>query len=302
MTTFDEIAELEREIRAKKETLDRLYRERPREPIEGYTFESSRGTKLKLVDLFGDHDDLIFVHNMGKDCPYCTMWADGFNGLLPHLIDRAAFVVCSPDDPAVQRRFATLRGWEFAMVSPVDETFTEDMGFYEDGRYRPGVSTFVREGDSVYRIARRRFGPRDDFCAAWNFFDILQDGVDGWTPRFHYDNEPTTTFSPHIALDVTDRDGEVSMLRDILGMEVVEATTDETILANGSQRFYVQQADDPRVYLEFEVSDLKDIHSDLVEAGCEMHETEIPEGDTSYLVTTPFGTSFHLFERLTKTA
>ena len=40
--------------------------------------------------------DLIVIHNMGASCPYCTLWADGFNGIYDHLADRAAFVALQP--------------------------------------------------------------------------------------------------------------------------------------------------------------------------------------------------------------
>ena len=33
------------------------------------------------------HDRLLMIHNMGEACRYCTLWADGFNGFLPHLED-----------------------------------------------------------------------------------------------------------------------------------------------------------------------------------------------------------------------
>ena len=40
---------------------------------------------------------------MGRGCSYCTLWADGFNGLRHHFEDRAAFVVVSPDTPEQQK-------------------------------------------------------------------------------------------------------------------------------------------------------------------------------------------------------
>jgi predicted dithiol-disulfide oxidoreductase (DUF899 family) len=61
---------------------------------------------VQLSDLFGEHEDLIVIHNMGVSCPYCTLWADGFNGLIRHLEDRAAFVMVSPDPPDIQKEFA----------------------------------------------------------------------------------------------------------------------------------------------------------------------------------------------------
>ncbi|HJT09252.1 MAG TPA: DUF899 family protein, partial [Candidatus Nitrosotalea sp.] len=58
------------------------------EQVNDYELLDSENRKVNLSKLFGKKKDLIIVHNMGKTCPYCTMWADGFNGLLPHLEDR----------------------------------------------------------------------------------------------------------------------------------------------------------------------------------------------------------------------
>ncbi len=79
------------------------------ETTPDYEFAGQYGT-VRLSELFGDKSDLFVIHNMGRGCPYCTMWADGFNGVLPHLEDRAAFVVSTPDAPDVQRGFAEARG------------------------------------------------------------------------------------------------------------------------------------------------------------------------------------------------
>ncbi len=84
--------------------------------VAEYTFAIPGGSS-DLADLFGTKNDLIVIHNMGASCPNCTLWADGFNGIYPHLADRAAFVVCSPDPPDAQYRFAAGRGWRFPMIS-----------------------------------------------------------------------------------------------------------------------------------------------------------------------------------------
>ena len=159
---------------------------RPAEEVEDYELKSLDGP-VRLSDLFGDHDELLVVHNMGASCPYCTLWADGFNGFVDHLNDRAAFVVASPDNPEAQRRFAEKRGWEFSMVSAGDSDFTVDMG-YEDrdeGMVRPGVSAFRRtpSGD-IERIATDQFGPGDLYCSMWHLIDLLDGDAYDWSPKF----------------------------------------------------------------------------------------------------------------------
>jgi len=183
-----EIQTLESEILEKKQKLAELRRSLPKQEIEDYELKSRDGRTLKLSEVFGESNQLILVHNMGKDCPYCTLWADGFNGIRDHLRNRAAFIVVSPDSPDVQKEFAEGRGWKFPMLSCEGSSFAMDLDFHEEGKgYYPGVSAFEKGSDGkIYRTAKAYFGPGDDFCGAWHFFDLLSDGANDWQPRFQY--------------------------------------------------------------------------------------------------------------------
>ena len=118
----EQIAELRRKMREVQAAVEP-------EQVADYVFATPSGSR-SLSDLFGDKRDLFVIHNMGTSCAYCTLWADGFNGLYPHIADRAAFVVASPDLPNVQQRFAAGRGWRFPMVSHQGTTLppTWDIG------------------------------------------------------------------------------------------------------------------------------------------------------------------------------
>lgn len=192
LTDIDkEIDSLQNEVELAKQRLAEARQRRPKEPIRDYVFKGIEETEVRLSELFGDKDDLIVVHNMGTGCPHCTMWADGFTGLVPHLQDRAAFVVCSPDKPEVQRKFAANRNWNFRMISAHDNSFIQDMGFWPDSGPHagpwPGVSTFHRDPDGqIYRVAKTYFSPSDDFCAVWPFLDMLEGGSNGWEPKYRY--------------------------------------------------------------------------------------------------------------------
>jgi predicted dithiol-disulfide oxidoreductase (DUF899 family)/AraC-like DNA-binding protein len=186
-----EIDSLYDEVELAKQRLIEARKRRPKERIDDYVFKTTDGADVRLSELFGDKNDLILVHNMGTGCIYCTMWADGFTGLVPHLTDRAAFVVCSPDKPEVQKKFAAKRNWNFRLVSAYDSSFIQDMGFWSDegaipGPW-PGVSTFHRDSQGrIYRVAKSHFSPNDDFCAVWPFLDMLEDGSNGWAPKYTY--------------------------------------------------------------------------------------------------------------------
>ena len=183
-----EIVTLQKEIREKKKKLAELVRTRSREEVEDYRLEGPDGAIITLSGLFGDHDELILIHNMGRKCAYCTLWADGFNGFLQHLENRAGFAVVSPDDPETQRKFAAGRGWKFSIYSGRGSSFTRDMGFQDDdGQYHPGFSTFIKEGGKIYRVAADSFGPFDDYCGIWHLFNLLPRGVNDWHPKFEYE-------------------------------------------------------------------------------------------------------------------
>ncbi|HEY6803366.1 MAG TPA: DUF899 family protein [Pyrinomonadaceae bacterium] len=187
--TDKQIDELDYKLQDMKRELAELRRQRPREEVSDYQLQDLEGRQAPLSSLFGDHKSLILVHNMGRDCSYCTMWADGFTGLLPHLESRAAFVLTSPDKPEEQKEFVRSRGWNFPVYSAAGTTFIDDMGFNDEKEgLMPGVSVFTKESDGkIYRVSRAEFGPGDDFCATWHFFDLLPEGVNGWEPRFSYE-------------------------------------------------------------------------------------------------------------------
>jgi predicted dithiol-disulfide oxidoreductase (DUF899 family) len=178
------IAELQTKMRAIQESIE------PQQ-VDDYEFLTPDGP-VRLSALFGDKDALIMIHNMGARCVYCTLWGDGFNGLVDHLDNRAAFVVSSPDTPDAQKTFAETRGWRFRMVSHQGTSFAEDMGYYDDstadqgGPWHPGVSAFKKEGDRVMRVSDAPLGPGDLFCAAWHLFNLFPEGPDGWEPQYRY--------------------------------------------------------------------------------------------------------------------
>lgn len=107
--------------------------------FRNYTFDTLGG-KTSLSELFGDHDQLLVIHNMGQACRYCTLWADGVNGLLPHLEDALSVVFVSKDPPAVQRRLANSRGWRFRQVSHAGGPYIGEQTVVKDADNMPAQS------------------------------------------------------------------------------------------------------------------------------------------------------------------
>jgi predicted dithiol-disulfide oxidoreductase (DUF899 family) len=176
-----------REIAAIREKMRAIHAEREPEPVNDYPFATPQGT-MRLSELFGRQDDLILIHNMGRSCAYCTLWADGYNGIYDHLANRAAFVISSPDAPHVQHEFAASRGWKFPMVSHQGTTFAEDMGYRgENGGWMPGISIFRRDAGRILRVSDGVVsGPSDDFCVLWHIFDLFPEGKGDWQPKYSY--------------------------------------------------------------------------------------------------------------------
>ena len=184
----DALARIEKQIATLKERRTKLMHKRPRERVKDYVLKRAGAGSVKLSELFGDKQDLLVIHNMGAGCPFCTLWADGFEGYRPHLENRAAFALVSNDDPKTAAKFTKGRGWKCTVLSGKDSAFTKDMGYYSKNHgSNPGVSAFRKDPDGkIYRVAHTFFGPGDDFCAVWPFLDLLQDGPAGWVPQYKY--------------------------------------------------------------------------------------------------------------------
>lgn len=183
-----QIVALEEKIVKEKQSLAALRKKLAPQEVSDYVFKKHDGSQIKLSEMFGSHKDLILVHNMGKGCRYCTLWADGFTGFTKHLENRAAFVVISKDPFDIQRDFYQSREWNFKMYSSHESTFNRDMKFEkENGGQMPGVSAFYKDDSGrIYRMAYTYFGPGDDFCAVWPILDLLKDGPSGWEPKYFY--------------------------------------------------------------------------------------------------------------------
>jgi predicted dithiol-disulfide oxidoreductase (DUF899 family) len=180
------ITEYRRQITAIRQQMRETQLAVQPQQVEDYEFRTTEGS-IRLSQLFGMHEDVIVIHNMGTTCPSCTMWADGFNGIHHHVASRAAFVVSSPDTPEAQRQFAVSRGWTFPMVSHSGTTFAADMGYKSSsGGWLPGICVFQRQGNKIVRVSDAKFSPGDDFCAAWHLFDMLPGGAGDWLPKKQY--------------------------------------------------------------------------------------------------------------------
>ncbi|MEJ2089127.1 MAG: DUF899 family protein [Gammaproteobacteria bacterium] len=189
MSDQAEIAELEMQIMELNGKLQALKRSYVGPEVPGYTFATLSG-EVSLRDLFGDQDKLLVIHNMGQGCRYCTLWADGFNGLLPHLESAMSVVLVSRDDPELQRRFASSRGWRFRLASHGGGDYITEQTVMEGQSNMPGAVVYERDGEVIRRRNAAVFGPGDLYCAMWSLLGLAGLGEAEWTPQFSYWKRP----------------------------------------------------------------------------------------------------------------
>ena len=179
------IRELEKTIMTQKSALAALRRELPPQVVTDYALTAMTGAPTTLGALFQGFPTMLLVHNMGARCSYCTLWADGFNGLTRQLSRRCGFAVSSHDTPEQMRAIATERGWTFPLVSVAGTTLAKDLGFGNTPQEaQPGISSLTRAADGVItRRAYTHLGPGDNYCIQWDLMDLLSDHATEWKPR-----------------------------------------------------------------------------------------------------------------------
>jgi predicted dithiol-disulfide oxidoreductase (DUF899 family) len=187
----EEIAQLETQIFELTQKLNALRKARPPEEIPNYTFTTLNGPNT-LLDLFGDQQRLLVIHNMGQGCRFCTLWADGFNGLLSHLESAMAVVLVSRDDPQLQRRFANSRDWRFRLASHGGGDYIQEQSVVPGAANMPGAVIYERQGEKIYRKNACVFGPGDLYCSMWNLLALAGIGEAEWVPQFRYWQQPET--------------------------------------------------------------------------------------------------------------
>ncbi|WP_108671635.1 DUF899 family protein [Peribacillus acanthi] len=293
-TVLSQIEELEKEILEKKKQLAKLKSSTIKRSVQNYEFVTSNHQQVTLQELFGDKDQLMVIHNMGKGCSYCTMWADGFNGVYEHLRNETGFVLASPDTPDVQGDFAASRKWKFPMISVEDHPFTEDIGFLKGKSHYPGVSTFHKDQDgNITLYAQAPFGPGDDYCVTWHLFDLLPTtGENVQVKRYLHERSPFH-LTNNIAIGVSDYEKALSFYQDVLGFKLEQSFPNETKFSMGGSNFYIENTDVQYTYFEFYVDQIEPAKKMLLENSCIITHVY---SDKSMLVADPFGLKFHLFE------
>lgn len=202
----DELFDAEVALRDQREQVARLRRRLPLDTVvRDETFEQvceGRVEPVRFSELFDRPDGpLILLHFMfGKaqtrPCPMCTSWADGYDGVLPHLEQRASFRVFVAGDPAAFEAWARSRGWRhLRVVGAGDSGLKRTLGFEDEaGAQEPGLSVFTRADDGTIRhfysvsanLGEAGFRGMDLFNPLWHLLDVTPEGRGDFFPSNRY--------------------------------------------------------------------------------------------------------------------
>jgi predicted dithiol-disulfide oxidoreductase (DUF899 family) len=140
-----QVDELEAEIAALESAL-------PRRHVADYELARPSGKTVLLSELFGERSFLVLVHNMGRECYFCRVYADELEAGYRLIEPRAALVYVGPDSPEELAEIVADRQYRAHVVCDAGTTLAADLGFSTEEHQRtPGVSILerTRDGDIV---------------------------------------------------------------------------------------------------------------------------------------------------------
>lgn len=188
------------ELRAREKAatreLDAIAAQRRRLPMvemPDYTLIGPDGP-VRLVDLFGEHSQLIVYHHMWTDgatwqCPGCTGFTSQFTRLEFLSNYDARFVIVTTGPIAEALAYKARVGNAMDWYSSSESSFAADV----DAPPRNGfaVNVFLRDGDTVYRTWHTTGRGVEQLGHVFGLIDLLpwgrqeewQDSPPGWPAR-----------------------------------------------------------------------------------------------------------------------
>lgn len=192
----ERLREAEIDLRDRIEFVAEMRRNLPPGPIVAdYTFIEN-GNRVRLSDLFTDDKKYLILYHLmywaddGEFCPMCSMWIDGFNGVVPHVSQRANFVVASRAPFETLQAWGARREWNrLRLLSDDGSAFARDIDA-EDAEGRPDSTVVVlaKDGDLIRHVytAHPMLEDRergiDLLSPVWHLFDLMPSGRNDWYP------------------------------------------------------------------------------------------------------------------------
>ena len=184
------------DLRDRIEAVAAMRRSLPPGPlVPDYTFVEN-GNRVRLSELFEDGKPYLIVYHLmywAKDddfCPMCSMWLDGFNGVVPHVTQRANFVIASRAPFETLKAWGERREWDrLRLLSDDGPSFARDIDAEDaDGNPDSTVSVFSKDGDvlrhvyTAHPMLEDRERGIDLLCPVWHLFDLIPSGRGDWYP------------------------------------------------------------------------------------------------------------------------
>jgi predicted dithiol-disulfide oxidoreductase (DUF899 family) len=198
------LLEKEKEFTRQGDELSRLRRDLPWEAVtKDYVFDGADGRET-LSDLFAGRSQLVVYHFMfhpddKAGCPHCSLRADGFGGIGPHLNQRDVTMVVVSRAPFVKlEEYRKRMGWNFKWVSSGASDFNRDFhvsftpeevenkrAFFNyamrdpKAREREGHSIFYKdEGGAVFHTYSCYDRGNDKLNIHYHYLDLVPKGRD----------------------------------------------------------------------------------------------------------------------------
>ncbi len=197
LTSRHALIDAEMRLRDQVEAVAQQRRSLPEGPsVVDFEFtDVSSGKGVRLSELFGSHDSLIIYNLMfaPKDdapCPMCTMWVDGYNGVMRQVTDAASMAVASRAPLEKLRALRDSRQWNRLRLLSSPREYARTIGSEnDDGTQNPILTVFRRSGNKLslwYRASaefpNETYRGIDLLSPVWNLLDLLPEGRGDWFP------------------------------------------------------------------------------------------------------------------------
>jgi predicted dithiol-disulfide oxidoreductase (DUF899 family) len=176
---------------------DELTRERQALPWvaidKRYVFDTVGGPRT-LPELFAGRSQLLVHHIMfepdwDEGCVTCSLWAESWDGAIPHLAARDVTLLAASSAPLDKLwAYRERMGWRFDWVSTNDGDFGKDFGTsfvarQADPQYNyrplegdfsgdlPGMSSFVLDSGRVFHTYSSYARGMEAFCTTYQLLD-----------------------------------------------------------------------------------------------------------------------------------
>ncbi|MBE1576306.1 DUF899 domain-containing protein [Amycolatopsis roodepoortensis] len=167
-----ELTKARDEINAQRRALPRILVEKD------YTFQDPERGELSFSDLFEGRRQLIVYHFMmlgpsEEFCTSCSFWIDNI-GHLAHLHARDTTLIIDCPAPLEKiQPFKERMGWTVPWVSSLGSDFYQDFHVsLGSGVQPPGISAFVREGETIQYAYSTHGRGSDLLNTTYNYLDL----------------------------------------------------------------------------------------------------------------------------------